>query len=537
MPKPPFAARVTNFTRDANNGLESPAPLGVDAELNALINVVNQVVLRQRAFTNSDGQLINFAAATAQALAGTDDVTATSAGQTVFVTDIPWVATFNAENVFVYVAGLKLATASVTPADNGSGFLQVTIPAQADTTVVTVAAFESGAGLLSRLQTISATDGASLVAINDAGGLYAAVTVEAALQEVMTSLNTLTTNVGNTADLIRRDGSVAFTANQSMGGNRITNVADGVDAQDAVTMAQFATYTTVWNALQSYFLRLDGTTPMAANLPMGSNKITDLASGTNSGDAVNKSQLDLKLSLAGGTMTGAINMGGQLITDLADPVSDQDAVNLRTARTLVSGFANRSQFATAGVSSFIVPAGVSTIKVRAWGAGAGGSNAGSASTGYGGGAGAYVEAIVPVTAGETLTITVGAGGAANTSGGDTTIVRGATTLISAGGGVRGDSTGLGGSYSLHASVTGFGINGGSGDVRFINTGATDPIAMVGANGGHCPNGGPGGRRFVYMAGIGQVGTGGSAGEAPGGGGASFVGSGSAGAAGRVEIEY
>jgi len=246
-------------------------------------------VLKQRGYTNSDGSLRNFSTATAQALAGTQDITAT-ASQTAFTTTIAWVAAFTSLNVFVYIAGVKLATSAVTVA-NSAGFLQVTIAAQAVNTIVTIAAFESGAGLLSRLQTISVSDGASLVAVNDAGGLYVAVTVEAALAEVMTSLNTLTTNVGTTGDLIRRTGTVAFTANQSHGGFRITNVADGVGTQDAVTMAQFAAYTTVWNALATYFLRLDGTTPMGANLPMGNNKITGMAVGTVSTDAVNKSQL------------------------------------------------------------------------------------------------------------------------------------------------------------------------------------------------------------------------------------------------------
>lgn len=37
---------------------------------------------------------------------------------------------------------------------------------------------------------------------------------------------------------INQDGSVAFTANQSMGNNRLTNLADGTGAQDAVNLRQ-----------------------------------------------------------------------------------------------------------------------------------------------------------------------------------------------------------------------------------------------------------------------------------------------------------
>lgn len=536
MAQPPYAARVTNFLRDANNGLESPSPLGTDSELNALINVVNQVVLRLRSITESDGTLVNFASATAQALAGTQNITAT-ASQTAFVTTIVWTAAFTNMNVFVFVNNIKLASTAVAVA-NAAGFLQVTLAAQTVGTIVTIAAFESGAGLLSRLQTISATEGASLLAINDAGGFFTAVQVEAALQEEATARVALATGVGNTADLIRRTGTVPFTASQSMGGFKLTSLADGVLAQDAVTVNQFNAYTAVWNALQTYFMRLDGTTPMAAALPMGNNKITGLAAGTAATDGVNKGQIDLKVSIDGTiAMTGALNMGTQRITNLANPVAETDAINLATARTITAAFASRVQFTSAGVSAWVVPAGVTKARVRVWGGGGGGSSAGSAVLGYGGGSGAYVEATLTVVPAESLTTTVGAGAAAGATGGNTIISRGATALMTANGGVRGDTTGLGGSYSVDASVTAFGINGGAGETFYINTGATDPVQHVGGNGGAAPYGGSGGRRVLFVFGTGQVGTGGQSGEAPGGGGSGYVSAGSAGAAGRIEIEF
>lgn len=534
MAFPPYAARVSNFLRDANAGLESPSPLKTDAELNALINVVNQLVLKQRGFTNSDGTLRNFATATAQALAGTEDFVAT-ASQTAFVTTIPWTAAFTAENVFVYIAGLKLDTADVAVADDGNGFLEVTIAAQTVGTGVTVAAFESGAGLLSRLQTVSVSDGASLIAINDAGGLYAAVTVEAALQEVMTDLNTLETNVGTTADLIRRTGTVAFTANQSMGGYRITNVADGVGAQDAVTMAQFAAYTTVWNALATYFLRLDGTTPMGANLPMGNNKITGMANGTDSGDAVNKGQLDLYLPLAGGTMSGPIAMGAQKITGLAAGVAATDAVNLSQAQSLLANFATLVSTVVAGTSSFVVPAGVTKIKCEVFGAGGGGKGGGAISTRRGGGGGGFCMATLDVTPGESLTVVVGSGGTGGTvptSGGASSISRGITVLVSAGGGSDGNSAagnGAGGANSFDGSVTGFSIPGGRGSALSNQ----DSVDVGGGFGGNCPRGGQGGPGDVSPGGYVY-----KNGDAPGGGGGpgDSVGAGS-GAAGAVLIWY
>ncbi len=534
--QPPFAARVTNFLRDANNGLESPSPLGTDAELNALINVVNQAVLRLRSVTNADGTLVNFASATAQALAGTEDITATAA-QTTFLTSITWTAAFTAENVFVFVSNVKLSTSAVAVADNG-GFLEVTIAAQTLGTVVTIAAFESGAGLLSRLQTISATEGASLIAINDAGGFYSAVTVEAALQEAATDLDTLTTNVGNTADLIRRTGTVPFTANQSMGGHKLTNVADGVSAQDAVTVAQFSAYTAVWNALQAYFMRLDGTTPMAAALPMGSNKITGLAAGTVSTDAVNKGQIDLKLSLDGTlAMTGDLAMGAHKITGLAAGSADTDAVNVVQARSLTASFATLVAYQAAGTFTWNVPAGITKVAVQCFGAG----GAGDASLlNAGGGGGGYAEAVLTVTAGEALTIRVGAGGAGGvspTDGGDSSVDRGATVLIKGGGGQDGDmagGAGAGGTYTFDGSVTGFGITGQAGERQYNDN---DGAGHYGdGHGGSCPRGGFGGKG--YTTGSGGGGSIYANGTAPGGGGGAgnSVGSG-AGAAGAVLIRY
>lgn len=69
------------------------------------------------------------------------------------------------------------------------------------------------------------------------------------------------------------------------------------------------------------------TTEIFTELIMASNKITSLANGTNANDAVNKSQLDTKLNLSGGTLTGALSMNTtNRITNLADPTNNQDAV-------------------------------------------------------------------------------------------------------------------------------------------------------------------------------------------------------------------
>lgn len=65
---------------------------------------------------------------------------------------------------------------------------------------------------------------------------------------------------------------------------------------------------------------------------LNSNKISNLATGTLTNDAVNKGQMDaadaLKLSLSGGTMSGNIAMGGNKIIGLGAGTNPTDAINL-----------------------------------------------------------------------------------------------------------------------------------------------------------------------------------------------------------------
>lgn len=69
---------------------------------------------------------------------------------------------------------------------------------------------------------------------------------------------------------------------------------------------------------------------------------------------------------------------------------------------------NRNVYSTPGSTSFVVPSGVTSIGVKLWGAGGGstGSNKG--------GAGAFLQTILTVTPGETLTVITGGSSATNT---------------------------------------------------------------------------------------------------------------------------
>jgi hypothetical protein len=74
-------------------------------------------------------------------------------------------------------------------------------------------------------------------------------------------------------------------------------------------------------------LSVNGSLPMTGNLNLGNQKIISLLSGTAPNDAVNKSQLDLKVSKSGDSMTGSLAMGNNKITGLANGTAPNDAVN------------------------------------------------------------------------------------------------------------------------------------------------------------------------------------------------------------------
>jgi hypothetical protein len=111
-------------------------------------------------------------------------------------------------------------------------------------------------------------------------------------------------------------------------------------------------------------------------------------------------------------------------------------------------------FTNSGTFSFVVPNGVFSLGVDLWGAGGGGggfptgtaadscSDTSGAGGSGGGGSGGYMRVSLDVTAGETLTVVVGAGGARGIlspggMGSASEIRRGATTIVRASGGLGG----------------------------------------------------------------------------------------------------
>lgn len=137
-------------------------------------------------------------------------------------------------------------------------------------------------------------------------------------------------NLGLIASAIQRDGSVAFTANQPMGGFKLTGLAAGSGSGDSVRYEQA--------------ILASGANAWAANQSLGGFKITNAADGTSAQDYVTKAQLDAvsagldpKASVRAATTAalpavtydnGASGVGATLTADANGALAAQDGITL-----------------------------------------------------------------------------------------------------------------------------------------------------------------------------------------------------------------
>jgi hypothetical protein len=178
-------------------------------------------------------------------------------------------------------------------------------------------------------------------------------------------------------------------------------------------------------------------------------------------------------------------------------------------------FINWQAFTTPGTTLFTVPLGVSKIKVAVQGGGAGGICRAD-NVGGGGGAGGYAESIFNVVPGQSITLTVGAGGLQNQNGVSSTVTAGVINIMGGGGfigganlltgGIGGDAGGY--AYLLIRGSSGCGAAGG-----MMGQGGGGISSNYGGGGG----GIGGGNGSVLMTGAGQAGAF-SSGSGGGGGG-------------------
>jgi hypothetical protein len=177
-----------------------------------------------------------------------------------------------------------------------------------------------------------------------------------------------------------------------------------------------------------------------------------------------------------------------------------DVAFLAVAVSEVDPLNSPAVFRSPGDQKFIVPAGVHSITVKAWGAGGGGGGGGNVAGSLGGGAGGaggFAQSTIPVTPGETIDLTVGVGGpggepgGANSTGtggaggGRTEVRRSSTSLLIAPGG--------GGGGGGDDAITTIGGAGGAGGNRTAGGNGFDASANNSeANGATNTAGGTGG---------------------------------------------
>lgn len=186
-------------------------------------------------------------------------------------------------------------------------------------------------------------------------------------------------------------------------------------------------------------------------------------------------------------------------------------------------------FDAPGTQNWIVPPGVSRVRARCWGGGgSGGSSTAIQNAGGGGGAGGYSEGVFEVTPGQSIAVTVGAGGS-GTAGGTSSF----GSFCSASGGNAGTNGSPGGVGSGGAGGSGFGgainISGGNGSAAIVY-GSSNVL-----------EGGTGGASYgtSIVRGVGSTSTSfnGNPGFIPGGGSSGCNNSSAAGGRGLIILEY
>lgn len=147
---------------------------------------------------------------------------------------------------------------------------------------------------------------------------------------------------GDDTNAIHKDGSRVWTADQSVGGHKLTNVADPASAQDAATKNYVDTNST------SGAIKKDGSVAFTADQSMGSHKLTSVTDPASAQDAATKNYVDTIIIRKDGTVafTGDQSLGTHKLTNVVDPASAQDAATKNYVDT-----ANGPSFAGSFTSS------------------------------------------------------------------------------------------------------------------------------------------------------------------------------------------
>lgn len=257
--------------------------------------------------------------------------------------------------------------------------------------------------------------------------------------------------------------------------------------------------------------------------------------------SVSVTKLDQNFTFLENYTTGTITRAGWVLQNHSNYI-----LPLATPRNSIP---IKAVYGNGTTSTLVIPAGITSILVKMWGAGGGGGSYGGWRQGSLGGAGGYSHAIVPVVPGETITIRPGGvgipiagtatafpdGGGASLSGGDNQYAASAGGSSSirvpsissnfclwAGGGGGGGSVN---GYACNSGGAGGGLNGQGGSITYY----TQSSGQNNGGGGSQTAGGTGGTGNQTTGGAGSLGQGGTHQNAncyAGGGGGGYYGGGS-----------
>lgn len=162
-------------------------------------------------------------------------------------------------------------------------------------------------------------------------------------------VTTLETDLGT--DFVRRDGTLAMTANLNMGGFQIINMAAAIDETDGVRKQELDA---IIDGLQDDYVARDGSLPMQGNLQMGGNRITGLPTVGYPNlpqDAVPKAYVDAGLAAIAAVPPGTMSAFAGSTVPLGWVICDGRALSTVTFPALFSaiGYAHGGSGSTFNV--------------------------------------------------------------------------------------------------------------------------------------------------------------------------------------------
>ena len=138
---------------------------------------------------------------------------------------------------------------------------------------------------------------------------------------------------------IHVDGSNGMQASLNMNSNKIINVSNPTNNQDAVTKQYCDTNSLL---VENNCLLIDGSNSMIGELDMNNNKMINLSDPVNNQDVVTKNYLinyhdSTKLNKSGDIMSGILDMNNNKIINLSDPINNQDVATKNYIDTKYNG--------------------------------------------------------------------------------------------------------------------------------------------------------------------------------------------------------